>query len=58
MENGEAPASKRDIEQFRSEMSRAHHDLVERIGDRETRLLKAFYNFGQPNSKRMTEPDE
>jgi uncharacterized protein involved in exopolysaccharide biosynthesis len=45
---------KQDIEQLRSETNHQYNDLVERITDAETRLLKAFYNFGQTNSKRMT----
>ena len=47
-------ATKQDIEQLRSETNHQYNDLVERITDAETRLLKAFYNFGQTNSKRMT----
>jgi hypothetical protein len=56
MENGSAPATKHDIDQLRSgtkhdidqlrsEMAHIHQDLVERISEREARLLKAFYNF-------------
>ena len=41
---------KQDMEQLRSEMNHIHNDLVERMSDRETRLLKAFYNFAQTNS--------
>ncbi|MGD1097012.1 MAG: hypothetical protein ABSB35_34110 [Bryobacteraceae bacterium] len=55
MENGEAPATKRDIDQPRSEMSHIHDDLVERIRDGETRLLNAFYGFVQSNVKRVAE---
>ncbi len=40
---------------LRSEMQHLHQDVVERLGDTETRLLKAFYNFGQSNNKRITE---
>jgi hypothetical protein len=47
MENGNAPATKKDIEQLRSEMSHQYNDVVERITDAETRLLKAFYSFGE-----------
>ena len=39
-----------DIELLRSETNHMYHDLVERITDGETRLLKAFYSFGQSNS--------
>ena len=42
-------------EQLRAEVNHGYSDLVERITDSETRLLKAFYNFAQSNSKRMTE---
>jgi hypothetical protein len=69
MENGSAPATKRDIEELRSEtkqefqqlrseleqlhseMSHQYNDLVERIHDGETRLLKAFYSFGEANNR-------
>ena len=55
MENGQQPATKRDIEQLRGEMNHQYRGLVERISDTETRLLNAFYAFGQTNQKRMTE---
>jgi hypothetical protein len=59
MENGNAPATKHDlneaVEQLRSEMNHAYNDLVERITDGETRLLKAFYGFAESNQKRMVE---
>jgi len=41
---------KRDIEQLRSEVNHGYNDLVERMADSETRLLKAFYEFAQPTS--------
>ena len=40
---------KTDIEQLRSEMNHSYNDLVERITDAETRLLKAFYSFAETN---------
>ncbi len=46
---------KTDIAQLRTEMSHQYHDLVERLSDTETRLLKAFCDFAQSNQKRMTE---
>ena len=59
MENGGSPATKRDlhlaVEQLRSEAAHQYNDIVERISDSETKLLKAFYSFGQTNSKRMVE---
>lgn len=66
MDNGNAPATKQDIEQLRSEvtqhleqlrseMGHQYNDLVERMADGETRLLNAFYGFAQSNNKRLTE---
>ena len=46
---------KQNVDQLSSDMKHIHDDLVERMADGETRLLKAFYNFAQTNSKRMTE---
>jgi hypothetical protein len=46
---------KQDVAQLRSEMSHQYNDLVERITDSETKLLKAFYSFAQTNSQRMVE---
>jgi len=43
------------IEQLRSEMNHIYNDIVERMSDGETRLLKAFYDFAQSNQMRMTE---
>jgi chromosome segregation ATPase len=43
------------IDQLRSEVNHGYRDLVERIGDSETRLLRAFYDFAQSNQKRMME---
>jgi len=43
------------IDQLRSEVQHGHRDLVERIADSETRLLRAFYDFAQSNQKRMME---
>ncbi len=86
MENGEQPATRRDIErveqhierveqrierveqrieqleqrveqgfeQVRAEMNHGYNDLVERITDSETRLLKAFYSFAEINNKRLS----
>jgi hypothetical protein len=43
------------IELLRSEMNHQYHDLIERMRDGQTELLKAFYNFGTTNNKRMAE---
>jgi predicted nucleic acid-binding Zn-ribbon protein len=45
---------KQDIEQLRSEVNHGYNDLVERMADAETRLLKAFYDFAQSNHQRVT----
>jgi hypothetical protein len=55
MENENGHATRQDILQFRLEMSHMHQDLVERITDREPRLLKVFYAFAESNQKRMVE---
>ena len=34
--------TKSDIQQLRGEMNHQYHDLVERISDTETKLLQAF----------------
>jgi hypothetical protein len=46
---------KEDVAILRSEMQHIHDNLVETLRDSQTELLKAFYNFGTSNSKRMTE---
>jgi multidrug resistance efflux pump len=43
------------IEQLRSEVNHGYRDILERISDGETRLLKAFYDFAQSNQKRMSD---
>lgn len=43
------------FEQLRSEMNHMYNDLVERMADRETRLLNAFYGFIESNQKRLNE---
>jgi hypothetical protein len=43
--------------ELRSEMSHGYNDIVERIADSETRLLKAFYAFAESNDKRMIQQD-
>jgi hypothetical protein len=61
MEDQNAPATKaditelrsemkQDIEQLRSEVNHGYNDLVERMADSETRLLKAFYDFAKATS--------
>ena len=57
-----APATKGDIadldqrlEMLRTEVQHGYNDLRETIRDTQTELLKAFYSFGQSNSKRFAE---
>jgi hypothetical protein len=45
MDDSNAPATKGDIHQLRTEMSHQYNDLVERIADTETKLLQAFYTY-------------
>ena len=42
-------------EMLRAEMDDTHADLKETMRDVQTELLKAFYSFGQSNSKRIAE---
>ena len=39
----------RSIDQLRTEVNHGYADIVERISDGETRLLKAFYHFTRSN---------
>jgi hypothetical protein len=43
------------VEQLRSEVNHGYRDILERVSEGETRLLRAFYDFAQSNQKRMTE---
>jgi hypothetical protein len=59
MENGDQPATrsdllrlenrldsmKQDIDMLRSEVNHQYADLVERMSDGQTELLKAFYSY-------------
>ncbi len=43
------------LDQMNAEANHRYDDLVERIADSQTEVLKAFYNFAQTNQKRMVE---
>ncbi|HXP85956.1 MAG TPA: hypothetical protein VN841_14630 [Bryobacteraceae bacterium] len=62
MNNGDSPATKHDlqqaVEQLRSEMSHGYNDLVERITDSETRVLKAMYGIAESFQKRVVQLEE
>ena len=64
MEEDRQPASKADLtavetrleqkmEMLRSEMNHQYNDLVERISDGQTEILKAFYSYAEGNNKRV-----
>ena len=42
-----APATKGDIAEIRTEMGAMEERLIEAFRDVQTELLKAFYNYGQ-----------
>ena|ERR1700733_7527307 len=42
-------------EMLRAESNHSYHDIIERISDSETRLLKAFYTYAQATNQRVTE---
>ena len=47
MDNLNAPATKTDIQQLRTEFQRGLDDLKEAMRDNQTTLLKAFYNYAE-----------
>jgi len=62
MDDRNAPATKGDIfdldekiDRLEQKFDKKFDDLIERISDSETRLLRAFYDFATSNQKRMTE---
>ena len=55
--NGDEPATKRDIEQLRSDQHHIHEDLVERINDSETRVLQAIYAYADAANKRLAQEE-
>jgi len=48
---------KQDIDMLRGEVNHQYADLVERMSDGQTELLKAFYSYAQGNNKRMMETE-
>jgi chromosome segregation ATPase len=48
---------KQDVAMIRSEMQHTHDDLVERIADMQTGMLKAFYSFAESNQTRLTDSE-
>jgi DNA repair exonuclease SbcCD ATPase subunit len=54
---GDIADVKTQMEQFRAETNHMYNDLVERIADSETRLLKAFYNYAESNQQRLAQID-
>ncbi len=48
MENGDRPATKKDLDQLRQDLA-SKQDLI----DMETRILKAFYGYARTNDKNM-----
>jgi hypothetical protein len=66
MNSGNEPASKRDIVQLREEMKQdvlqlreemnhQYRDVVERIADSETRVLKAIFGLAESAQVRLTD---
>ena len=69
MDDRNAPATRGDIEDLRTEMNEKidmvraegnhnYHDLVERIDDGQTKLLNAFYGFIQSIRERFKAEDD
>jgi hypothetical protein len=68
MENGDQPATKKDLgelrtelkqdnEQLRSELHHAYDDLKEMFRDGQTELLKAFYSYAQSTDAKLKESE-
>jgi hypothetical protein len=57
MENVNEPATKQDIAMLRTEMQHLHDELLERLDNRETNLLQAFYAFAKSNQERLTQTE-
>ncbi len=53
--NGKIESLNEKIEVLRSEVNHGYNDIVERIDDGKTELLKAFYNYATGNNKRVAE---
>ena len=53
MDDSNAPATRGDIQQLRTDMNHQYRDVVERISDSETKLLQAFYTYAESNQKRV-----
>jgi hypothetical protein len=53
MDDLNAPSTKGDIEQLRSEMNHQYRDLVGRIDDNMTRLIKFFNDIAETNRKHI-----
>ena len=47
-----APATKGDVQDLRTELKAIEDRLVEAFRDGQTELLKAFYNYAQTNDER------
>ena len=62
MENGNEPATKRDLQNVKDELRQAiqtannglRDELIEVVRDSETRLLQAFYGFVESNNQRIS----
>lgn len=58
MENGNAPATKADLQELEVRIDDRFHAfeerMVELIRESETPLLKAFYGFAESNQKRLS----
>ena len=54
---GDIAELKQQNELLRSEMHHIYNELVERIADSETKLLKAFYSYAESNQQRLTQID-
>src|SRR6266478_2501209 len=57
LENGDLPATKKDIAELRTEIADLREVFAETIHDAETRLLTAFYNWAQGTQRHLWDLD-
>ncbi|MCX6626225.1 MAG: hypothetical protein NTW28_01160 [Candidatus Solibacter sp.] len=58
MDDLNAPATKRDLLQLRSEMQHHFDDLKETMRDGQTEILKAFYGYAQTTDAKLKEGEQ
>jgi hypothetical protein len=58
MDDANAPATKNDVAQLRSEMQHQFDELRETMRDVQTEILKAFYGYTQTTDLKLKETEQ